>query len=80
MWRPKLKKKQKGGTQTDDKTPSLLLFPYIVRFLFSIDADGTMTVDWNEWRDHFMFNPATDIEEIIRYWKHSTVSSTFLLT
>lgn len=39
-----------------------------------------MTVDWNEWRDHFMFNPATDIEEIIRYWKHSTVSSTSLLT
>ncbi|NWQ69412.1 SCMC1 protein, partial [Neopipo cinnamomea] len=44
-----------------------------VQFLYSIDADGTMTVDWNEWRDHFMFNPATDIEEIIRYWKHSTV-------
>ena len=32
-----------------------------------------MSVDWNEWRDHFMFNPATDIEEIVRYWKHSTV-------
>ncbi|XP_062353624.1 mitochondrial adenyl nucleotide antiporter SLC25A24 isoform X2 [Cinclus cinclus] len=43
------------------------------KILQSIDADGTMTVDWNEWRDHFMFNPATDIEEIIRYWKHSTV-------
>ncbi|NXS39623.1 SCMC1 protein, partial [Balaeniceps rex] len=45
------------------------------KILQSIDADGTMTVDWNEWRDHFMFNPATDIEEIIRYWKHSTVTS-----
>ncbi|XP_065598805.1 mitochondrial adenyl nucleotide antiporter SLC25A24 isoform X2 [Cyrtonyx montezumae] len=43
------------------------------KILQSIDADGTMSVDWNEWRDHFMFNPATDIEEIIRYWKHSTV-------
>ncbi|XP_015492206.1 calcium-binding mitochondrial carrier protein SCaMC-1 isoform X3 [Parus major] len=43
------------------------------KILQSIDADGTMTVDWNEWRDHFMFNPAADIEEIIRYWKHSTV-------
>ncbi|XP_037682421.1 calcium-binding mitochondrial carrier protein SCaMC-1 isoform X3 [Choloepus didactylus] len=39
---------------------------------FSIDADGTMTVDWNEWRDYFLFNPVTDIEEIIRFWKHST--------
>uniref|UniRef100_A0A8V0Y723 Solute carrier family 25 member 24 n=1 Tax=Gallus gallus TaxID=9031 RepID=A0A8V0Y723_CHICK len=43
------------------------------KILQSIDADGTMSVDWNEWRDHFMFNPATDIEEIVRYWKHSTV-------
>ncbi|XP_037762657.1 calcium-binding mitochondrial carrier protein SCaMC-1 isoform X2 [Chelonia mydas] len=43
------------------------------KILQSIDADGTMSVDWNEWRDHFLFNPATDIEEIIRYWKHSTV-------
>ncbi|XP_058515735.1 mitochondrial adenyl nucleotide antiporter SLC25A24 isoform X1 [Ochotona princeps] len=40
--------------------------------LQSIDADGTMTVDWNEWRDYFLFNPATDIEEIVRFWKHST--------
>ncbi|XP_032130211.1 calcium-binding mitochondrial carrier protein SCaMC-1-like [Sapajus apella] len=31
-----------------------------------------MTVDWNEWRDYFLFNPTTDIEEIIRFWKHST--------
>ncbi|XP_075414978.1 mitochondrial adenyl nucleotide antiporter SLC25A24-like isoform X3 [Tenrec ecaudatus] len=40
--------------------------------LQSIDADGTMTVDWNEWREYFLFNPANDIEEIIRFWKHST--------
>ncbi|XP_060630585.2 mitochondrial adenyl nucleotide antiporter SLC25A24 [Anolis sagrei] len=43
------------------------------RILKSMDADGTMSVDWNEWRDHFLFNPATDIQGIIRYWKHSTV-------
>ncbi|XP_030181346.1 calcium-binding mitochondrial carrier protein SCaMC-1 isoform X2 [Lynx canadensis] len=40
--------------------------------LQSIDTDGTMTIDWNEWRDYFLFNPVTDIEEIIRFWKHST--------
>lgn len=39
----------------------------------SIDMDGTMTLDWNEWREHFLFNPATNLQEIIRYWKHSTV-------
>lgn len=43
------------------------------KILQSIDIDGTMTVDWNEWREHFLFNPAENIQEIIRYWKHSTV-------
>ncbi|XP_062843668.1 mitochondrial adenyl nucleotide antiporter SLC25A24-like [Trichomycterus rosablanca] len=43
-----------------------------LKILQSIDSDGTMTVDWNEWREHFLFNPATDLEEIIRYWKHSS--------
>ncbi|XP_078114570.1 mitochondrial adenyl nucleotide antiporter SLC25A24 [Sander vitreus] len=43
------------------------------KILQSIDVDGTMTLDWNEWREHFLFNPATDLQEIIRFWKHSTV-------
>lgn len=41
--------------------------------MYSIDVDGTMTVDWNEWMEHFLFNPVTNLQEIIRYWKHSTV-------
>lgn len=40
--------------------------------LQSIDSDGTMTVDWDEWRDYFLLNPVTDIEDIIRFWKRST--------
>lgn len=43
------------------------------KILQSIDVDGTMTVDWSEWREHFLFNPATNLQEIIRYWKHTTV-------
>ncbi|TSQ01604.1 Calcium-binding mitochondrial carrier protein SCaMC-1 [Bagarius yarrelli] len=42
------------------------------KILQSIDIDGTMTIDWNEWREHFMFKSETDLEEIIRYWKHSS--------
>ncbi|XP_059200199.1 mitochondrial adenyl nucleotide antiporter SLC25A24-like isoform X2 [Centropristis striata] len=43
------------------------------KILHSMDIDGTMMVDWNEWREHFLLCPAHNLEEIIRYWKHSTV-------
>ncbi|KAI1886633.1 hypothetical protein AGOR_G00197820 [Albula goreensis] len=41
------------------------------KIMQSIDKDGTMTIDWNEWRDHFLFNPIHNIEDIAHYWKHS---------
>ncbi|XP_001381917.2 mitochondrial adenyl nucleotide antiporter SLC25A24 [Monodelphis domestica] len=43
------------------------------KILQSIDVDGTMTVDWNEWRQHFFFNPAENIEQIVYFWKHSGI-------
>ncbi|XP_024129503.1 calcium-binding mitochondrial carrier protein SCaMC-1 isoform X2 [Oryzias melastigma] len=43
------------------------------KILQSMDIDGTMMVDWNEWREHFLLYPAHNLEEIIRYWKHSSV-------
>ncbi|XP_072220171.1 mitochondrial adenyl nucleotide antiporter SLC25A24-like isoform X2 [Leuresthes tenuis] len=44
-----------------------------LKILQSMDIDGTMMVDWNEWREHFLLYPAHNLEEIIRYWKHSSV-------
>lgn len=43
-------------------------------FSCSMDKNGTMTIDWNEWRDYHLLHPVENIPEIILYWKHSTVS------
>lgn len=45
-----------------------------VRVSCSMDKNGTMTIDWNEWRDYHLLHPVENIPEIILYWKHSTVS------
>lgn len=39
-----------------------------------MDKDGTMTIDWNEWRDHFLFIPLANLEDVARYWKRSMVT------
>ncbi|XP_053446534.1 calcium-binding mitochondrial carrier protein SCaMC-1-like [Nycticebus coucang] len=41
--------------------------------LKSIDTDGTMTIDWDEWKYYFLLHPATDITDIIHFWKRSTM-------
>ncbi|XP_072287690.1 mitochondrial adenyl nucleotide antiporter SLC25A25 isoform X4 [Pyxicephalus adspersus] len=38
-----------------------------------MDKNGTMTINWNEWRDYHLLHPAENIPEIILYWKHSTI-------
>ncbi|KAM5256375.1 mitochondrial adenyl nucleotide antiporter SLC25A24-like [Ctenodactylus gundi] len=41
--------------------------------LRSMDSDGTLTIDWDQWRDYFLLHPATNIKEIIRFWKRSSI-------
>uniref|UniRef100_A0A673GKG1 Calcium-binding mitochondrial carrier protein SCaMC-3-like n=1 Tax=Sinocyclocheilus rhinocerous TaxID=307959 RepID=A0A673GKG1_9TELE len=43
------------------------------KILQSMDKDHSMTIDWLEWRDHFLFNPLHNMEEIAQYWKHSVM-------
>ncbi|KAM3864582.1 mitochondrial adenyl nucleotide antiporter SLC25A23 [Diretmus argenteus] len=46
------------------------------RILQSMDKDGTMTIDWNEWRDHFLFSPIHNMEDVARFWKHTRMLDT----
>uniref|UniRef100_A0A8C8DST6 Solute carrier family 25 member 25 n=1 Tax=Oryzias sinensis TaxID=183150 RepID=A0A8C8DST6_9TELE len=41
--------------------------------VLSMDKNGTMTIDWDEWRDYHLLHPADNIPEIILYWRHSTI-------
>uniref|UniRef100_A0A8C4WUH8 Solute carrier family 25 member 24 n=1 Tax=Eptatretus burgeri TaxID=7764 RepID=A0A8C4WUH8_EPTBU len=43
------------------------------KILKSMDKDNTMQVDWNEWRDFYLLNPASSVQEILQYWKHTTI-------
>ncbi|KAF4016717.1 hypothetical protein G4228_007614 [Cervus hanglu yarkandensis] len=43
------------------------------KILKSMDKNGTMTIDWHEWRDYHLLHPVENIPEIILYWKHSTI-------
>ncbi|XP_026077847.1 calcium-binding mitochondrial carrier protein SCaMC-3 isoform X3 [Carassius auratus] len=43
------------------------------KILQSMDKDHSLTIDWFEWRDHFLFNPLHNMEEIAQYWKHSVM-------
>ncbi|EHB16415.1 Calcium-binding mitochondrial carrier protein SCaMC-3, partial [Heterocephalus glaber] len=47
----------------------------VEKILHSMDRDGTMTIDWQEWRDHFLLHSLENVEDVLYFWKHSTVSS-----
>ncbi|XP_044134682.1 calcium-binding mitochondrial carrier protein SCaMC-3-like [Bufo gargarizans] len=43
------------------------------KILQSMDRNGTLTIDWLEWRDHFLLNPLHNMEDVVTYWKHSSM-------
>lgn len=54
-------------------------FVYSVLSPRSMDSNGTMTIDWNEWKNYPSSESADNFPEIILYWKHSTVSSIYFI-
>lgn len=43
------------------------------KLLQRMDKDGTLKIDWDEWREYLLLHPSQSIHDIIAYWRHSTV-------
>ncbi|XP_019640784.1 PREDICTED: calcium-binding mitochondrial carrier protein SCaMC-2-like isoform X4 [Branchiostoma belcheri] len=41
------------------------------KIMKSMDKDGTLTVDWDEWREYLLLHPSADLKDIVRYWRHT---------
>ncbi|KAK0180668.1 hypothetical protein PV327_003028 [Microctonus hyperodae] len=42
------------------------------KLLQRMDQDGSLSINFNEWRDFLMYAPSDDIHELIKYWRHTT--------
>lgn len=53
----------------------ILTEPISLRIRFHrMDKDGSLNISFNEWRDFMLLAPSTDIHDLIKFWRHSTVS------
>lgn len=39
-----------------------------------MDQDGSLNISYDEWRDFLLLAPSNNIQDLITYWRHSTVS------
>lgn len=61
--------------QVDDFTFIFKLSMLITTFkLCRMDQDGSLNISFNEWRDFLLLAPSDNIHDLIKYWRHSTVS------
>ncbi|KAL1491164.1 hypothetical protein ABEB36_011804 [Hypothenemus hampei] len=37
-----------------------------------MDQDGSLNISYDEWRDFLLLAPSNNIQELIKYWRHST--------
>ena len=35
--------------------------------------DSTITIDWQEWRDHFLLHSLENMEDVLYFWRHFMV-------
>lgn len=43
-----------------------------LKLLKRMDKDGNLTITFDEWRDYLLFNPSSELHDIIKYWRHAT--------
>ncbi|KAK7095208.1 calcium-binding mitochondrial carrier protein SCaMC-2-like isoform X2 [Littorina saxatilis] len=43
------------------------------RLLKRMDKDGTLKIDWNEWRNYLILSPSANLQDILHYWRHSSI-------
>ncbi|XP_041369153.1 calcium-binding mitochondrial carrier protein SCaMC-2-like isoform X1 [Gigantopelta aegis] len=43
------------------------------RLLNRMDKDGTLKIDWNEWREFLLLTPGQSLRDILHYWRHSSI-------
>ena len=41
-----------------------------------MDKDGTLKIDWNEWRNYLILSPSANLQDILHYWRHASVGPT----
>lgn len=42
------------------------------KLLKRMDKDGSLNIDYDEWRDFLLLAPSSDLHELVKYWRHST--------
>lgn len=43
------------------------------RLLQRMDRDGTLKIDWNEWRNYLLLSPSANLHDILHYWRHASI-------
>ena len=52
--------------------------PEADRLLKRMDANGSLTITFDEFRDYFLWYPSAKVQDLFGYWRHSTVSDAAL--
>lgn len=68
----KLLKRLKGCKGCRDHIPNHDTKHGEVECVCYMDKDGTLKVDWNEWRNYLLLHPSSDLRDIYAFWRHAT--------